>query len=44
LERTSPELTTEAGLQVEIAFRGFATGSDLGLEMTLKNAVAAADL
>jgi hypothetical protein len=44
LELVSPALETEAGLRVSYGFRAFASGSDEGLEVTLKNAVAGADL
>lgn len=40
----SPSIETESGLKVSIPFKGFASGADLGLEVILKNAVAAADL
>lgn len=41
---TTPSLETEAGLKLSIPFQGFVSGADLGLEVTLKNALAAADL
>lgn len=37
-------IETQAGLKASIPFKAFASGSDMGLAVTLKNAIAAADL
>lgn len=44
ITRTSPPLDTESGMLVTLDFQGFASGADLGLVATLKNAVAAASI
>lgn len=41
---TSPSIETESGLKISVPFSGFASGADMGLLVTLKNALAAADL
>jgi len=44
ITRNSPPLETEAGMTVDIEFQAFASGTDLGLDVTLMNAVDDADL
>ena len=44
IARASPPIETEAGIVVSYSFEAFADGADLGIQATLKNAVAAADL
>jgi len=44
ITRSSPPLETESGITVDVEFRAFASGSDLGLQVTLDNAVDGASL
>lgn len=37
---TSPRIETPSGMEVQYSFSGFKSGSDVGLEVTLKNALA----
>lgn len=44
LPLNSPSIETPSGMQITVPFTAFAEGSDLGLIVTLKNAIAGADL
>lgn len=44
LQLVSPPIETESGLSLTVNYNGFFSGSDMGLEVVLMNAVAAADL
>jgi hypothetical protein len=41
---TSPPITTESGIMLPLSFEAFADGADLGIEVTLKNMIAAGSL
>ena len=40
----SPAIETESGIRLTMDFSAFYSSTDMGLEVTLMNAVAAADL
>jgi hypothetical protein len=37
---TSPRIETPSGMEIQVPFSAFASGADMGLEVTLKNALA----